>query len=163
MIRPHVALSAGSRLARDRDRTCMPGVATGAGSNGAVGIGFANAVALFAATGHRRSTFELHERVRRPPGASGLIGLRQVHHLRSESFFPIHRRPGGRGMAAMEELLVDLLVATAAISGGQAGRRNREAMMVFLLLALCRLMTVQTVHAFLRMLAQFVFVNDRVL
>jgi hypothetical protein len=66
-------------------------------------------------------------------------------------------------MPAVQELLVNLFVATPAIPRGQADRRNRESMMIFLLLTRCCLVTIQTVHAFLCMLAHFVFVNDRVL
>src|SRR5215469_3520826 len=83
VIRPHVALSASRRQARNTNRTGMPGVALRAGSDGPVSIGAAYAMALLASTGHRRSAFELYEWMRRPARASRLVLLREVHLLGS--------------------------------------------------------------------------------
>jgi hypothetical protein len=65
-------------------------------------------------------------------------------------------------MTATQELLVYVFMARAAISGGQLGR-NDEALVVVLLLTCNRLMTIQTIHAFPRVKAHLVLMNDRVL
>ena len=65
-------------------------------------------------------------------------------------------------MAAPQVFLVDRLVTAPAIPGCQL-RRNDEAVMVFLRLAVRWLMAVQAVDALLRVTAQLVLVDDRVL
>ena len=63
-------------------------VASGAGANGAIGVGLANAVALLAAAGHGGIAFELSEGMRRPARAAGLITFGEVDLLGSEPFSP---------------------------------------------------------------------------
>jgi hypothetical protein len=99
----------------------------------AVGVGLADAVALLAAAGHRGAAFELHKRMRRAARSAGLIGLREIHLLGREARFAVDGGPGGGGVPAMEELLVDAFVTRAAISGGEFGR-DGEAVMVLLFL-----------------------------
>ncbi len=65
-------------------------------------------------------------------------------------------------MAAVQKFLVDLLVAHAAIACCKVSRNN-EAVVLFLLLILSGLVTIEAVHAFLGMLAHFIFVHHRVL
>ena len=65
-------------------------------------------------------------------------------------------------MPAMQKLLIDALVTAATISRSQLGR-DHEAVVILFVLTGRRLMTIQAVHAFLRMLTHFVFVHDRVL
>ena len=65
-------------------------------------------------------------------------------------------------MPAVQELLVDVLVAAAAIAGGELGG-NDEAVMVFLLLSGGGLMAVEAVDALSACSAHFVLVDDGVL
>ena len=65
-------------------------------------------------------------------------------------------------MAASQELLVDGLVAGAAIGGCQVFR-DSETVVVVALLAALRLVALQAADMLLRMHAHFVFVNDAVL
>lgn len=65
-------------------------------------------------------------------------------------------------MAAAQELLVDALVATPAIPGGQLGR-DHEAVMVLLFLPGRGLVTLQAVDALAGVHAHFIFVDDRIL
>ena len=65
-------------------------------------------------------------------------------------------------MAAAQELLVDALVATPAISRGQLGR-DHETVMVLFLLSGRGLVALEAVHALARVQAHFIFVDDRVL
>ena len=53
----------------------MAGMARGAAADGAVRVGTSDAMALLAAAGHRGSTFELNEGMRRAASASGLVRL----------------------------------------------------------------------------------------
>ena len=62
-----------------RTEVGVPGVASGAGSDSAVGVRPANAVALLAAAGHRRPAFQLRKWMRRPARTSGLIGFREIY------------------------------------------------------------------------------------
>src|SRR6266852_5764204 len=94
MIRPPVARSAGAGPSGHGIRTRMPRVATGAVADGAVGIRFADAVALFASTDHGRCTFKLRERMRRTFGPAGLIGLRKTNLLRSKALLAVNGSPG---------------------------------------------------------------------
>ena len=123
MVRAHVALGAGAGQARDAHRAGVAGVASGAVADGAVGVGLAYAVALLAAAGHGRAALRLHERMRRTARAAGLIGFREIHLLGSEAFFAVDGGPGRRGVAAVQELLINVFVATAAIARRQLGRR----------------------------------------
>ncbi len=66
-------------------------------------------------------------------------------------------------MAAVQKLLINLLVTTAAVAGREAYRSDYEAVVIFLVLPGRRLVTIQAIHAFLRVPAHFVFVDDRVL
>src|SRR5581483_6142911 len=135
----------------------MAGMACGAVADGAVGVGPAHAVTLFAAAGHGRAAFELNEGMRRPARATGLIGFREIHLLGAQALFPINSSPRRSGMTAMEKLLINALVAAAAIPGGQLGRDD-EAMMIFLLLAGGRLMAFKAVHSFAGVGAHLVLV-----
>lgn len=65
-------------------------------------------------------------------------------------------------MAAAHKLLINLLVAGPAIPRGHL-RSNCEAVVLFLLLGLRRLVAIETGHARGGMLAHFVFVNHGVL
>jgi hypothetical protein len=62
----------------------------------------------------------------------------------------------------MQELLVNTLMAAAAISGRQMGG-NYESVMVLLFLTTSRLVAVQAIHALPGMQTHFVFVDYRVL
>ena len=66
-------------------------------------------------------------------------------------------------MAAMQKLLINLFVATAAVSRGEANRRNDESVMIFFLLPGRGLVAVQAVDALLRVAAHFVFMHHGIL
>src|SRR4051794_30634718 len=66
-------------------------------------------------------------------------------------------------MAAMNILLVDLLMAAAAVRGRQAHARDHKPVMIFFVLARRGLVTLQTIHAFLGVLAHFIFMHHGIL
>src|SRR6185437_16847256 len=94
-------------------------MASGTISDGAIGIGFPHAVALFAATGHGRRTFQLRKRMSRPPRTTRLICLGEVHLFGSQALLAIDRGPCGRSMPTPQELLIYILVAAPAITRTQ--------------------------------------------
>ena len=162
VVGTHVALGAGARQPSDAHGTGVARVAGGAGADGAVGIGPADAVALIAAAGHRRAAFELRERMRGTASAAGLISFREVYLLRAEAFFAVDGGPRGCGMPAVEKLLVDVFMAGAAVAGGELGG-NGKAVVVFFLLIGGGLVAIEAVHTFLGVGANLVFVDDGVL
>lgn len=66
-------------------------------------------------------------------------------------------------MTAAGELLINLLMAVAAVGGGEVTFGNDEAVMFFLFLRRRSLMAVETTHALLGVRAHFIFVHDRIL
>lgn len=65
-------------------------------------------------------------------------------------------------MAAAKEFLIDALVAAATITGSQMGTDN-EAVMIHLLLPLCRLMAVEAVDPFAGVGTHLVFMDNGIL
>lgn len=65
-------------------------------------------------------------------------------------------------MTTVQELLIDIFVAASAISWRQLSR-DYKAVMILLLLAGCRLVTIQAVHAFLSVHAHLIFVHHGIL
>ena len=65
-------------------------------------------------------------------------------------------------MTAAQKLLVNALVAAAAIARGQLGG-NYESVVVFLLLCRGRLMTVEAIYTLARVHAHLVLMHDGVL
>jgi hypothetical protein len=65
-------------------------------------------------------------------------------------------------MPAPQKLLIDVLVTAAAVARRQS-RRDDEPMVILFLLSRRRLVALKAVHAFSRVLAHFVFVDDRIL
>src|SRR5262249_3054578 len=162
MIWSDVALSTGARLSGNRHGTGMTCVAGRAVTDRAVVVGFADAVALFAPTGHCRWPFKSHERMWRTLDASRLISLGKVHLLRSECFLSSHRSPRHSGMPAVQELLIDVFVAAAAVARGE-GANDGKSVVRLPFLSIRRLVAIQTIDPFLRVFANFVFVNNRIL
>lgn len=66
-------------------------------------------------------------------------------------------------MTTANILLIDLLVTAAAIRGGQTNAGNYKSMMIFLVLARRGLVALQTIHAFLGVLAHFIFMHYGIL
>lgn len=162
VIRSHVALGTGAGQARNSDRTRMTRVTRRAIANRAIRIRAADGVALLTSAGHSGSAFQLYKRMRRATGATRLIRLREVHLLGSEPLLAVNSSPRRGSMAASQELLIDSLVAAAAIAGGKLGRDD-ESVMILLFLAGRRLMALETVDPFSRVRAHLVLVDDRVL
>jgi len=88
--------------------------------------------------------------------------FREVDLFGRETLLSIHGRPGGTGVAAVEELLIDRFMAAAAVSRREF-RRNHKPVMVLFVLPGCRLMAIKTSYAFVGVLAQLIFVNYRIL
>src|SRR5215469_2515160 len=140
----------------------MPRVTCRAGPDRAVGIWSAHTVTLFAAAGHGGSPLQRNEGMRWPTSTARLIGFREVHLLGREAFLAVNRSPRRRGMTAMQKLLVNDLVATAAIARGEFAR-NDKAVVIFLFLSARGLVAVQAIHAFARMQAHLVFMDYGIL
>src|SRR5690349_6106766 len=154
MIGAEMALSTGARLSGYRHRTDMTRVAGGATTDRVIVVGLADAVALFASTGHCRRPFESGERMGWASDSSRLIGLSKIHLFRSKCFVSTHCSPGHGGMTAAEELLVNILMAAPAISCRKTGDDGES--IVFLALLFVRwLVAVEAINALLRMLAHF--------
>ena len=162
MVGTHVALRAGAGQAGNANRTGVARMAGRAVANCAVGVWFAHAVALLAAAGHRRCALRLHKGMWRAPSASRLVGFRKIHLLRRKSLLAVNRGPCGSCMAAVQKLLIDALVAAAAISRGKFGRRSRIRGGL-LILAGCGLVAIEAIHPFARVQAHFIFVHHGVL
>jgi len=162
MIGAHVALAAGGRPPRDRDRGGVPGVTGRAGTNRSIVIGPANGVALRASTRRRRRALRRGQRMRRAARAARLIAFRELHLRRGEPGLSVDRRPRGRGMPAPEKFLIDRLVTAPAVAGGER-RRDDETMMLVAALSVGGLVAIQAVDALLRVDADLVLVNHRVL
>ena len=159
MIWAEVALSAGAWLSGDRYRTSVPRVAGGAITDCAVIMGFSDTVALLASTGHRRGPFQSGERMWRTFDASWLVSLSEIHLLGSKCFVPSHCGPRNRGVAAVQELLIDVLMAATAVTGSEA-TYDGESVMLLTFLSIRRLMAIKAIDALLRVLAHFIFVNN---
>jgi hypothetical protein len=119
-------------------------------------------VALFAPAGHGGTALQLHKRMRRTARAAGLIRFRKIYLLGRQSFFAVNRGPGRRRMPAVQKLLVDIFMATAAIPGREFGG-NYEAVVILLFLAGGGLVAIQAIHAFTGVQAQFVLMDHRIL
>ncbi len=162
VVRTEVALSAGRGQTGDGDRRGMPRVARGARADGSVLVRLADAVALSAAARGRGRSLELCQGVGRAPGAAWLIALRELDLFRLQPLLTEDRGPRSRRVAAPQELLVDRLVTASTVPRRQLCRDD-ETVMVFFCLTVSRLMTVEAVDALLRVPAQLVLVDDRVL
>lgn len=100
--------------------------------------------------------------MRGTPRTTGLVSLGEFDLFRPEAFFSEDCGPRWRRVAAPEKFLVDRLMAAAAVAGRQLGRK-RKPVMLFPLLSVCRLMTVEAIDALPRVSADFILVHDRVL
>src|SRR4051812_41606116 len=140
----------------------MTGVARRARPDRSIVVRLAHAVALGAAARGRRGPFELRQRMRGAARPSRLVALGECDLVRLQCVLTEDSRPRSRRVAAAEVLLIDRFVAASTVAGRQL-RRDHEAVMVLLRLALGRLMTVEAVDAALRVAAQLVFMDDRVL
>ena len=157
-----MALAAGGGQAGESNRAAVARVAFGATANRAVVVRLANGVALFAT----RSDCWMPLRNRKWVGwtlrSPGLELLAEGNLLRTQSRFAMHGRPTGRGVTAAQKLLIDAFVTGAAVACRQVST-DHEAVVIHLLLAGAGFVTVQAIHAFLRMYGHLVFVNDGVL
>jgi len=162
VIGTHVTLAAGTGLASHCDGAGVPRVTSRAGADGAIGIRFADRVALLAAAGHGGSPFERCERMRRALGVSRMVLLSESDLVGREPSFPINGGPGNRGVAAAEELLVDRLMAAAAIRSRKV-LGDDESVMLIAFLAGGGLMAFETTHPLHGVGAHLVLVDNTVL
>src|SRR5215470_5065895 len=159
MIWPKVALSAGARLSGDRHRTGMTGMACRAGADRAIVVRLPDAVTLFASAGHCRWPFKSREGMRWTFDSSRLVGLGKIHLFRSKCSLSAHSGPRYGGVAAVQELLIDVFMAAPAIAGSK-GADDGKPVVSLAFLSIRRLVAVQAIDALLRMFAHFVFVDD---
>src|SRR5262245_39265634 len=159
MVRTEMALPARRWQTGDGDRRCMTSVARRTRANRPVVIRFADAVAPRAAARRGRRPLDRSQRMRRTAGPARLKPLGECDLFRTEALLAENRSPRGCGMPAAQVLLIDRLVTAPAVAGRQAGR-DRESVVVLLLLPGCRLVTVEAVDATLRVSAQFVLMDD---
>jgi len=103
--------------------------------------------------------FREHERIRRPLCAARLKLLAERNLLRTQTFFPMYCGPARGSVAAPQELLIDALVTRPAVAGCEVGA-DHKSVMIDLLLARTRLMTVEAVHALLCVGGHLVFMHN---
>src|SRR5947207_418299 len=140
----------------------MPRMTRGAGADGAVFVGPAHGVALLAAAYHRGAALGVHKWMRRSPRSAGLVGLREIHLLRSQALLAIDGAPRRRRVTTAQEFLVDGLMALPAIACGEVFG-NHEAVMIFLLLVLGGLMAVEAIHTLGGVGRHLVLMHNRIL
>jgi hypothetical protein len=91
-----------------------------------------------------------------------MVLFRERHVLGGKPLFAVYRSPRRGRVTAPQKLLIDTFVATPTIR-----RRHRltddESVVILLLLLFRRLMAVEAVDTFLRVNAQLVLMDDRVL
>src|SRR5215472_7300295 len=162
MIRTHVTLCTGAWEPRDSHRTGMPCVTDSAVSDRAVSVRPSHAMARLTSTGFRRCSFQLSQRIRGATGTSRLIGLRKIHLVGGEPLLAVDRSPRGRCVAAAQELLINVLVAAAAVTRCQLAG-DYETVVIYLLLPRRRLVAVETIHALSSVRAHLILVHHRVL
>ena len=126
MVRPHVALAAGRRQARDLDRSGVARVAGGAGAERTIGIGLADAVATDAPALGGWPAFERDERIGRPLATAGVELFREGHLLRREVFVTVDGGPRRGGVPAAGKLLVDASGGTTCNSRLSDARRSMK-------------------------------------
>jgi hypothetical protein len=119
-------------------------------------------ITFWKSAGAGRRALQLGEGICRALDVAGIVLLGEGYLLGREAFFAHDCGPGRGGVTAAQKLLVDLLVARAAIAGGHL-RGDDEAFMFLLFLGLRRPMAVQAGHALGGVLAHFEFVDDGVL
>src|SRR6516162_7979632 len=93
-----------------------------------------------------------------------MIFLRLRYHFGCHSWpvFAVHGCPRWKRMAAAHELLILLLVAAAAVRRRHVAGDFEIVVRDFFLIGR-RPMAFQAIHSLLRMLAQLVFMHDRIL
>src|SRR6185369_1762521 len=119
-------------------------------------------MALFASAGHRRRPFQSSEWMRRPLHTSRLVSFSKIYLLRSKWFVTADRGPRHCRVTAAQKLLINVFMAAAAVAGRKAAN-DGESVVFFTLLSFPRLMAIEAIDAFLRVLAHFVFMNNRIL
>src|SRR5215470_6076590 len=153
MIRTHVTLCT---------RAGVPCVTDGTVSDRAVSVRPSHTMALLTPTGFRRRSFQLRQWISGATGTSRLIGLRKIHLLGGEPLLAMDRSPRGRCVAAAQELLINALVAAAAVTRCQLAG-DYETVVIPLLLPRRWLVAVQAIHALSRVHAHLILVHYRVL
>ena len=98
----------------------------------------------------------------RPLDVVRVIFFRKISLFLCEALFAENRGPRGCGMAAAEELLIDLFVTSAAVAGSDRYWYD-ESMVLFFLLPLLRLMAVQARNSLRGVLTQLVFMDYGIL
>ena len=162
MVGAHMTLTAGARESRDGHGTRVASVTSGAISNRAVILGLTNGVTLRATAANSRRSLQLSKSIGGPLDVARVIFFRKISLFLCETLFTENRGPRGCGMAAAEELLIDLFVTSAAVAGSDRYWYD-ESMVLFFLLPLLRLMAVQARNSLRGVLAQLVFMDYGIL
>ena len=92
------------------------------------------------------SAFQLHKGMWRPARPARLVRFPKVNLLGRETLLAVNGSPRGRGVPAVQELLVNGFMAASAIPRGELGG-NYESVVVFLFLAGGGLVAIQAIHA----------------
>src|SRR5215469_243992 len=116
-----MTLPASARQPCDTNGARVPGVTCRAGPDRSIGIRAAHAMTLFAAAGHCRPSLHLNKGMRRPTSTARLIRFGKVHLFRRKTLLTVNSSPRRGGVTAVQKLLVNALVTTAAIARGELG------------------------------------------
>lgn len=162
MIWSHVTLPTRCGKASNADRTRVPSVTDSTGPDRAVAVRLSHTVALITSAGFGQGSFQFSQWIGRTTSAARLILFRKTHLLGCEALLAVDRSPGGRGVATVEELLINVFVAAPAVPRRQLVGDD-ESVVVLLLLALGRLMAIEAVHALARVRAHLVFMDYGIL
>ena len=140
----------------------MTGVALGAGADGAVLIWLSDGVALLASCGDGWMPFGDDKRIWRAFGCTGLELLAEGDLFRLQALLSVDGCPAWRGVPAAQVLLVDALMAGAAVAGGEM-RADDEAVVIDLFLSGGGLVAIEAVNALFGVGGHLVLMNNGVL
>ena len=133
-------------------------MAFGAGADCSVIVGLADGMALLAARCDGWMTFRHREWIGPALDASGLVSFAERNLFRRQAIFSMYRGPAGSGVAAPQEFLINALMARAAIAGCEV-LADLKAVMIHLLLAGSRLVTLEAVDSLVRVFRHLVLVD----
>jgi hypothetical protein len=148
----------------------MPGVAGGTGANRSIGIWFADAVALGAATRCDASNLQTYEGVLAALAAASMKLLGKSHLLRGKIPIPVYRCPGWCCVPTAQELLIGHFMTATAVRCRHGLTYGESVVFLWLLIltplvfvSRCRLVAIEAIDTFLGMNTHFIFMNDGVL
>src|SRR3954465_11203625 len=93
-------------------------------------------------------------------GVSGLILFSKRYLFSRQSLGAVNSRPRNRCVPATLKLVIDALMTSTTIAGGQLGSDNKPIVVLALLIR-SGLVTVETSDALLAVTTHFIFVHNR--